>query len=81
MGGSNKERQPCLPSSHPAIRETGIETASIGGAGARRGQIVEVLGEPHHEHYLVRWEDGRESIHYPSDGTRFVSTTKHARKA
>ena len=55
--------------------------ASIGGAAAHRGQIVEVLGGPHHEHYLVRWEDGRESIHYPSDGTRFVSTTKHADKA
>ena len=35
-----------------------IEIASIGGAPARRGRIVEVLGEPHHEHYLVRWEDG-----------------------
>ncbi|MGZ6649367.1 MAG: DUF1918 domain-containing protein [Solirubrobacteraceae bacterium] len=59
----------------------GIEIASIGSAPARRGQIVEVLGGPHHEHYLVRWEDGRESIHYPSEGTRFVSTTKHAAKA
>jgi hypothetical protein len=63
---------------HPGDR---IEIASIGGAAARRGRIVEVLGAPHHEHYLVRWEDGRESIHYPSDGTRFVSTTKHAGKA
>jgi hypothetical protein len=58
-----------------------IEIASIAGAPARRGRIVEVLGGPHHEHYLVRWEDGRESIHYPSDGTRFVSTIKHAREA
>jgi hypothetical protein len=49
-----------------------IEIASIGGAPARKGRIVEVLGRAHHEHYLVRWEDGRESIHYPSDGTKFV---------
>jgi Domain of unknown function (DUF1918) len=68
-----------LTPGHPG---DGIEIASIGGAAARRGRIVEVLGGPHHEHYLVRWEDGHESIHYPSDGTRFVSTTKHApRKA
>lgn len=58
-----------------------IEIASIAGASARRGQIVEVLGEPHHEHYLVRWEDEHESIHYPSDGTRFVPATKHRGKA
>ena len=63
-----------LTPGHPG---DGIEIASIGGAPARRGRIVEVLGGPHHEHYLVRWEDGRESIH----GTRFVSTTKHAGKA
>jgi Domain of unknown function (DUF1918) len=29
------------------------------------GEILEVLGEPGHEHYRVRWEDGHESIHYP----------------
>jgi hypothetical protein len=58
-----------------------IEIASIGRASARRGQVVEVLGGPHHEHYLVRWEDGRQSIHYPSDGTRFVPGTRRAAKA
>jgi Domain of unknown function (DUF1918) len=58
-----------------------IEIASIGGAPARRGQILEVLGGPHHEHYLVRWEDGRESIHYPSDGTKFIPATHAAGKA
>ena len=67
-----------LTPGHPG---DGIEIASIGGAPARRGRIVEVLGGPHHEHYLVRWEDGRESIHYPSDGTKFVPATKHAGKA
>jgi hypothetical protein len=58
-----------------------IEIASIGGAAARRGRILEVLGGPHHEHYLVRWDDGRESIHYPSDGTRFLPATQSADKA
>ena len=36
------------------------------GEGRRSGEIVEVLGEPDHEHYRVRWEDGRETVFYPS---------------
>jgi hypothetical protein len=40
----------------------------VGDAG-RTGEIVAVLGEEAHEHYLVRWEDGRESILYPGEGT------------
>jgi hypothetical protein len=47
-----------------------IEVSSPGGGLPRRGQILEVLGGPHHEHYRVRWTDDHESIHYPSDGTR-----------
>jgi hypothetical protein len=40
----------------------------VGDTG-RTGEIVAVLGEEDHEHYLVRWEDGRESILYPGEGT------------
>jgi hypothetical protein len=40
----------------------------VGDAG-RTGEIVAVLGEETHEHYLVRWEDGHESILYPGEGT------------
>jgi hypothetical protein len=40
----------------------------VGDTG-RTGEIVAVLGEEDHEHYLVRWEDGRESILYRSEGT------------
>ena len=36
------------------------------GEKGRSGEILEVLGEPGHEHYLVRWDDGRESLFYPS---------------
>jgi hypothetical protein len=46
-----------------------IEVSAPDGSPPRRGQIVDVLGRPGHERYLVRWLDGRESIHYPSDGT------------
>ena len=32
----------------------------------RTAQLLEVTGEPGHEHFRVRWDDGRESILYPS---------------
>jgi hypothetical protein len=36
------------------------------GAASRKGVILEVLGTPDHERYRVRWNDGRESVFYPS---------------
>ena len=36
------------------------------GDAARHGRIVEVLGEPGHVHYRIAWDDGRESVLYPS---------------
>jgi len=36
------------------------------GERPREGEILEVLGRPGHVHYRVRWEDGHESIFYPS---------------
>jgi hypothetical protein len=36
------------------------------GEARRVGEILEVLGEPGHEHYRVRWGDGRETVYYPS---------------
>jgi Ala-tRNA(Pro) deacylase len=32
------------------------------------GEILELRGEPGHERYRVRWEDGHESILYPAAG-------------
>jgi hypothetical protein len=36
------------------------------GEGRRIGEILEVLDPGEHEHYWVRWDDGRESLFYPS---------------
>jgi hypothetical protein len=58
-----------------------VEIFSPTGAPARRGEIIEVLGRAHHEHYRVRWADGHESIHYPSDGTRIWTRTSGRREA
>jgi Domain of unknown function (DUF1918) len=41
------------------------------GDQRRKGEILDVLGSPEHEHYRVRWEEGSETIFYPgaSDAT------------
>ena len=36
------------------------------GGTARVGEILEVIGNEGHEHFRVRWEDGHESLFYPS---------------
>ena len=53
-----------------------LETRGNRGEPARRGQIVEVLGESGHEHYQVRWEDWHESIVFPADGVRVIHRTR-----
>ncbi len=35
------------------------------GAVARRGEIVELLGEPGGQRCRVRWDDGHETLVYP----------------
>lgn len=44
------------------------------GDRARSGEILEVLGEGERPHYLVRWEDGHESILYPGEATTIRRT-------
>jgi len=40
------------------------------GEGERSGTILEVMCDPGHQHFRVRWEDGRETVFYPgSDAT------------
>jgi hypothetical protein len=47
------------------------------GERERLGEILEVLGEPGHLHYRVRWDDGNETVFYPgSDATIRTSTGK-----
>ena len=46
-----------------------VITGHAVGEHPRSGVIEEVLGEPDHVHYRVRWEDAHESIYYPSSDT------------
>ena len=54
-----------------------LEARGIHGEAAREGQIVEILGQPGHEHYRVRWDEQHESIVYPADGVKIV---RHGRR-
>jgi hypothetical protein len=54
-----------------------LEARGIHGEPARRGQIVEILGEPGHEHYKVHWDEQHESIVYPADGVHITHKTSH----
>ena len=49
-----------------------IEARGIHGEPPRRGEIVEILGEPGHERYRVRWDEHHESIVFPADGVSVV---------
>jgi hypothetical protein len=49
------------------------------GEPERTGEILEVLGEPGHVHFRVRWEDGRESIFYPASDA-VVRSSRKARR-
>ncbi len=46
------------------------------GEPSRTGEILEVLGEPGHEHFNVRWEDEHVSVFYPSSDATVRSRRK-----
>ena len=45
------------------------------GDPRRGGAVVEVLTGPENDHYRVRWDNGHESIFYPSSD----ATVEHTR--
>lgn len=53
----------------------------IGGGAPRRGQVVEVIGDPEHERYRVRWDEQHESIHFPTEGTSIERRPRRRRRA
>ena len=54
---------------HPRNGDVVEITGHRVGEASRTGEILEVIGEPGQTHYRVRWEDGHESIVYPSSDT------------
>jgi hypothetical protein len=49
-----------------------VESTQV-GQPRRQGEIVEVVpGDGGSEHYRVRWDDGHETIYFPSSDCRVV---------
>jgi hypothetical protein len=48
-----------------------VDSVQVGGL-PRKGEILEVQGESGHEHYVVRWDDGHESLFYPGSTAHVV---------
>jgi len=54
-----------------------VEVDGLPGRPPRRGEILEVLGEAGHVHFSVRWDDGHESLLYPTEGATIVHPSAH----
>jgi hypothetical protein len=52
-----------------------VESRKVGDP-RRSGAVVEVLTGPETDHYRVRWDNGHESIFYPSSD----ATVEHTRR-
>ena len=50
-----------------------IESRKV-GAGRKTGEILEVIHGAGGDHYRVRWDDGHESIVYPSSDASIVNS-------
>jgi hypothetical protein len=66
---------------HAEVGDVVVISGHRVGEPERTGEILEVLGEPSHERYRVRWDDGHESLFYPgSDATIRHSIRPRGRK-
>jgi Domain of unknown function (DUF1918) len=50
----------------------------VGDTG-RTGEVVDVLGEELNPHYRVRWDDGHESVLYPTETMTVVRSKRRRR--
>ena len=51
------------------------------GEVERAGEILEVLGTSERRHFLVRWDDGHESIYYPGNDASIHRSGRTVTKA
>lgn len=49
-----------------------VESNKVGGT-TRTGEVVEVILGASGAHYVVRWEDGRETTFFPSSDAHLTS--------
>jgi Domain of unknown function (DUF1918) len=56
----------------PARAGDALLVRPLPGKPAREGEILDVLGEPGHEYFRVRWDKDHESIHFALEGVTVV---------
>jgi Ala-tRNA(Pro) deacylase len=66
---------------HPARGDLVAVSGRRVGDPGRNGEILEVLGSEEHPHYVVRWEDGHESVFYPGEGTTIRAKAPRKRRS
>jgi hypothetical protein len=59
--------------------EVSVESHRLRGS-RRTGTILEVMGTPGREYYLVRWQDGRQSVLHPGPDATLVRTAPRPRR-
>ncbi len=60
----------------PEVGDLVVITGHRVGEQEQVGEILEVIGDPAHERYRVRWDDGRESVFYPGSDATIRHTTR-----
>lgn len=50
------------------------------GEAQRHGEIIEVLGTSPHQHFQVRWQDGRVSLLYPGADVEIIHRSDVTRR-
>jgi RimK family alpha-L-glutamate ligase len=65
----------------PTVGDEIAITGHAVGDAPRTAVVLEVLGEPGHERFRVRWEDGHESIYFPGGDATVHRATRRRAKA
>ena len=58
---------------HATIGDEIVVDQSRVGAPPRKGEIVDVLGDGETLHYVVRWDDGHQSLFFPGTDAHVVN--------
>jgi hypothetical protein len=59
-----------------AVAGDWVEVNGLPGRPARRGQVLEIVGDPGHERYRVRWDEKHESVFFPTEGVHVLPVEK-----
>lgn len=61
---------------HAQVGDEIVVNARNLGGPVRKGEVLDVRPGAKREHFVVRWEDGHESIFFPGPDAHVVKTKK-----